>query len=236
MIYLFLGDYKKVLNKANSLVSSLLKKQPDATVLRFNQESFKGQDLNDLILLQGLFFNKNIIVFSKVFEDEESRETFSKKFQELKDSENIFVFAEENLDKKSLEKFEKFSEKIQKIEAVKKEKDSFNIFSLTELFCKKDKKNLWLLYLEAVKKTAPEEIYGILWWQIKTILIAKNSKNVADSGLKPFVFNKAIQALRSFKENEIEKIGLDLINTYHNSRRKSSNLEIDLEKWILKLN
>ena len=51
----------------------------------------------------GIIFDENEVLEEEDSdEDEENRESFSKKFQELKDSENIFVFAEENLDKKSL--------------------------------------------------------------------------------------------------------------------------------------
>jgi DNA polymerase III delta subunit len=234
MIYLFLGQYKKASKKASILVDALLKKQPDATVLKFNDVNFEKENIADLIATQGLFFNKNIIVLSKINEKEENKEKILENIGEIKSSQNVFVFIEESLDKKSLEKFKKNSEKIEELKSEeKKEKEKFNIFSLTDALGKKDKKNLWLLYCDAIKKSAPEEIYGILWWQMKTLLIVKKSNSAADSGLKPFVFNKSKTFLKNFRENELEKKAFELVKIYHNSRRKSLGLETGLEKWIL---
>jgi len=234
MIYLFLGQYKKASQKATSLVDALVKKQPDATVLKFNVENFDSRNIGDLIATQGLFFSKNIIVLSKIFDEDENKEAIVKSLAEIQASQNIFIFIEESLDKKSLEKFEKFSEKIQEVKSEeKKTAIPFNMFSLTDALGRRDKKNLWLLYREALKNGAAEEVYGILWWQLKTLLIVKQSKNAADSGLKPFVFSKATDFLRNFKDDEIEKKSFDLVKIYHNSRRQSSELEISLEKWIL---
>jgi DNA polymerase III delta subunit len=234
MIYLFLGEYKKASKKASVLVDALLKKQPDATVLKFNDENFQKEEIKDLISAQGLFFNKNIVVFSKINEKEENKEMIFENISEIQNSQNVFVFVEESLDKKSLEKFKKHSEKIEELKVEdKKEKEQFNMFSLTDALGQKDKKNLWLLYLKAIKKSAPEEIYGILWWQMKTLLIVKNSNSAADSGLKPFVFSKSKTFLKNFPGDEVEKKATELIKIYHNSRRKSSDLGVGIEKWIL---
>lgn len=234
MIYLFLGQYKKASQKAAGLVEALIKKQPDATVLKFNVENFAPRNISDLIATQGLFFSKNVIVLSKIFDETENKEAMVKSLAEIQASQNIFIFIEESLDKKSLEKFEKFSEKIQEVKGEeKKAAVPFNMFSLTDALGRRDKKNLWLLYREALKNGAAEEVYGILWWQLKTLLIVKRAKNTADSGLKPFVFSKASDFLRNFKDGEIEKKAFDLVKIYHNSRRQSAEMEISLEKWIL---
>ena len=234
MIYLFLGQYKIASQKATGLVEALVKKQPDATVLKFNIENFDSRNISDLIATQGLFFSKNIIVLSKIFDEIENKEVVVKSLADIQTSQNIFIFIEESLDKKSLEKFEKFAEKIQEVKGEeKKAKVPFNMFSLTDALGRRDKKNLWLLYREALKNGAAEEVYGILWWQLKTLLIVKQAKNAADSGLKPFVFSKAAEFLRNFKDDEVEKKAFDLVKIYHNSRRQSAELEIGLEKWVL---
>lgn len=234
MIYLFLGQYKKTSLKAIQLVDALLKKQPDATVLKFNNEHFGAQRIEDLIATQGLFFSKNIIVLSKVFDSTDNKDLVLKKISDIKSSQNIFIFIEESLDKKSLEKFEKYSEKIQEVKGEeKKSVPQFNMFTLTDALGRRDRKNIWLLYRDCISRGSAEEIYGILWWQLKTMLIVKKSKNVAESGLKPFVFNKTSDFLRNFKDSEIEDRAFGLVSLYHNSRRQSVELEVQLEKWIL---
>lgn len=237
MIYLFSGDYKKASQKANQLVGALLKKQPNAVFLKINSENFKSQNLDDLIVAQGLFFSKNIILFLRICETEDFAEEIYDKFSEMKTSENIFIFVEENLAKKTFDKFKKVAEKIEELAGIEKEKkERLNVFYLTELFLKKDKKKLWLTYLNFIKEEIPaEEIYGILWWQLKTLLIVKKAENEKAAGLKSFVYNKTKRALGNFKEGEIENLAFTLINLYHNSRRQSADLQIGLEKWILAL-
>ena len=133
MIYLFLGQYKKTLQKANQLVEALVKKQPEVMVLKFNIENFNYKNIDDLIATQGLFFSKNIIVLSKIFDEIENKEGVVKNLKEIQASQNIFIFIEESLDKKILEKFEKFSEKIQEVKGEeKKAAMPFNMFSLTD--------------------------------------------------------------------------------------------------------
>jgi hypothetical protein len=236
MIYLFLGEYKEASDKANGLANSLLAKQTQANLIKINTENFLLFNLSDLIASQGLFFSKNIFLFSKVLESPDIHKLILDKISDLAQSDNLFIFVEEDLDKKTFEKFEKKANKIQEIKSDKlKQKKEFNIFILAEALAKKNKKDLWLLYLENLKRATAEEIYGIFWWQIKTLLLIEKNSNAKDAGLKPFVYSKNEKFLANFKENEIEKIGAELIRIYHQSRRGGVALEIALEKWILKL-
>lgn len=149
------------------------------------------------------------------------------------ESDNIFIFSEETVTKPITKAFEKYEANIQdfgKEEKVKENK--FNMFSLTDALGARDKKNLWLLFQEAVKSGSPEEIHGILFWQVKNLALVKTSST--NPGMNPFVYNKTSGYAAKFTFEEIQKMARDLVYMFHN-RDTYSTLDIDLEKFILAL-
>jgi len=148
MLYLLHGpDSERGREKLGSLLESLYKKKPDASVIRIDDEQFDASALDELISGQGLFERKQIIVFDNVFRNTVAMETISQSLKDVASSQNIFIVFEEMLDKKILAKLQKHAEKIQKFD--KKDsgvaKKPFDIFSLTDAFVKRDKKKLWVL-------------------------------------------------------------------------------------------
>lgn len=236
MIYLIYGDYKKVLKKGKDLIENLLSKQPNAVVQRYNVDNVTFTNLDYLIEGQGLFFDKQIIVFSKVLENKETTEILSLKIKELSDSKNIFIFQEEKVLKTLIKKFEKNGAKVQFFEGKEQfEKEKINVFEIANTFLLRDKKNTWLLYQKYINEgISAEEIFGILWWQIKTLLLAEKCKNAKEAGIKDFPFNKAKGALKNFKKGELEKIAGDLIQIYHDARLQGVDLALKLEEFVLK--
>jgi hypothetical protein len=157
----------------------------------------------------------------------------------IADSENVFVFLETDLKADRLKSFEKLAEKVQKFSLpAKKGKDrpEFNIFSLSEALGRKDKKTLWKLYRLAIDESfPPEEISGVLFWQIKSMIVAGEAKTAAQSGLSPFVFAKARNFLKNYSIAELKKNSSRLVSIYHDSRRGISDFEVGLERFILEL-
>ena len=236
MIYFLYGDSAKIFSKANQLIDVLIKKNPEATFLKIDQENFNQYDINELIGGQSLFIKKQIIYLKRLIEDKEAGEEFVKRIKEIKESENIFVIAEEKLNKKEFNKIEKNSEKVQIFEETKEvNKQEKNIFVLTDMLGNRDSKNLWVLYQEFIKYVRPEEIHGILWWQIKSMISVSKSKDVVESGLKPFVYNKNKRFNNNFSDQELEEKADELINMAHESRRSGLGLELALEKFILNI-
>lgn len=250
MIYLLHGtDTEKSRNKLRELVAVMMKKKPDAGHMKMNDEDFDASRLDELAGVAGLFTSKVIVEMDNVFRNKEAKEIILDKIKEIKESENIFIFLEEKLDKKSLEKFEKHSEKIQ---VFGKESDGrifgvgdtgknfnindFNIFAVGDAFGRRDKKGLWVLYQKATRRSIPtEEIHGLISWQARAMLLASRSNNVSDSGLKPFVYQKSSGFARNFKPDELENLSLKLVSIYHDARRGKMNPENALEKFILEV-
>ncbi|NQV87957.1 MAG: hypothetical protein HQ402_00170 [Parcubacteria group bacterium] len=236
MIYFLYGtDENKAREKLHELTNSLLKKKPNAELFKIDSEHWDPAQLEEFIGGQGLFADKYIVIVDKVFESLDIREIISDKLKELKESNNIFVFLEGEVDKVTLGKIEKNAEKVQKFE--KKEtfaKKKFNIFSLTGAFGDRDKKNLWILYQKALQSgVEPEEVHGILFWQLRSMISAQSSKNAESAGLKPFVYQKSIGYGKNFTKQELENLSTSFISIYHDARRGIKDFDIALEKFLL---
>ncbi len=237
MLYLIYGDdFEKARGKARELIAALQKKKPGAEVFRLEDEMVSVSKLDELAGSQGLFEKKYIVFADNVFRSEEAKEIVLGKLETLAESENIFIFLEGELSKTDLKQLEKFAEKVQRFSGAMKKEKPFNIFSLTEKLGQRDKRGLWVLYQKALAQgLAPEEIHGILFWQIKAMLAAVLVKTAEEAGFKPFVYQKAKNFSRNFSPAELKNLSSKMVSVYHNSRRSGPNLDIALERLILEI-
>ncbi|MFA6397882.1 MAG: hypothetical protein WDK96_03520 [Candidatus Paceibacterota bacterium] len=239
MIYLIYGsDIKRKREASNKLANSIVgldsKKNDMVPFFKITDVDFNQNQLEEFIFGTGLFDPNYVILLENVLENEETEEFILSKIKEIEVSHNTFIFFERDILKPILSKFEKHSKKVEKFELdEKKELKGFNIFSITDSFGRRDKKSTWLLYQEAMNSNLdPEDVLNILFWQIKTILISKGNSE-KDSGLKPFVFKKAFGFSKNFKDEELKNISSKLTSIFHENRRKTMDLKIEVEKFIL---
>lgn len=238
MLYFFYGtDKDTAREKANALIRSLCKKKPDAELFRIEPENWNEARLEEFISSQGLFNNSYIVHIVSLFELPEAKEVFVDKLGEIGESANIFIAQEEEVDKKTLLAITEVAEKVQLFESKGgKKKPEFNIFSLTDAFGRRDRKNLWVLFQKAVQSGAvPEEIHGILFWQLKSMLIASGYESASGAGIAPFVFAKSKSFLKNYSETELKTLSSRFVSLYHDSHRGIHDFEIALERLILTL-
>ncbi len=239
MLYVLHGtDTIKTREKLHELVSSLLIKKPNASHILVDSDSFNETELPELLYGQGLFARKYIISFDHLFSDKNIKEIVLKNIKEIGQSENIFVILEDEIPKTFLRKVEKYATKVQlyNTHTLSRNKDSFNTFSLAEALGKRDKKNMWLLFQKAkFHNVADEAIVGILFWQVKVMLLARSSQAVGDVKLNPFVYKKALQFQKNYSVGELQRISKTLISLYHNARRGLGDLGVEMEYLILGL-
>src|SRR3989338_7960786 len=243
MFYFLYGeDGDKARKKAHDVIEGLVKKRPKASFFKDDGENFNLGKLTEFIGGQGLFDNKQIVFLDNILEDKEIKEAVLDKIIEIKESPNAFVFLEKKADKATLGKMEKSAEKVQEFKVAGdvgfsgKSVNKFDVFSLTDVFGRRDKKNLWALYQEALSQNiSPEEINGILFWQLKSMLVASLSKDANESGLKPYVFQKAKTFARNYTEDEMKKMSSVFVSVYHDSRRGIHDFDIALERFILSI-
>lgn len=238
MIYLLYGtDTIKSRRKLHTLLDSLFVKKPDASFMRVDGENFDEGRIDEFVGGQGLFENKYIIVFDNLFTDKETKDAILKKIKEISQSQNIFIFLEEKLNKTELNRFEKYAEKIQKIDVDQNLSASgrkFDIFSLTDAFGRRDRKGLWVLYQKAkLNNVSDEEVHGILFWQVKSMILSLSAKDAKESGLNPFVFRKSLGFLKNYSESELKRILSTLVSLYHDTRRGIHEMDTALERFIL---
>ena len=79
------------------------------------------------------------------------------------------------------------------------------------------------------------ELIGILWWQLKTLLLAQKTGNASEAGMKDFPYKKAKQALPNFAAGEVESLSLSLLTLYHQGHSGEVDIDEALELWLLSL-
>ncbi len=240
MLYLVHGtDNGGAREKVHELLGVLSAKKPNAEIFRVTSEDWSDDKLTELIGGQGLFERKNIALLDTILSSKETlkeiAESFLTRLEEMAGSDNVFIVLEKEIDAKALAKFEKKAQKVWKCDIkARTEKKDFNVFALTDAFGRRDKKTLWALYQKAILNgSEPEELHGLLFWQVKSLLVAAQAKSADEAGLKPFVWSKAQSFLKNFKEGELSRISSSLVNMYHRARRGEVDFEVELEMFVL---
>jgi len=236
MIYLLYGDNSEesrraVNKKASALAAELIKKKPDASLFILTADNWNDAAIDEYTGSQGLFEHKYIVLMKNVLP-----ELFLEKIDLFAVSPNIFIIAESGVDKATLKKIEKKAEKIQEIKGTtdKKSAYDFNIFDLATALGEGDKKRLWILYRHAVDTgKASEEIHGIFFWQVKSMILASRSSSADLAGLKPFVYSKSKRYAEHFTSAELAHILERLVSIYHDAHRGLTDFETALEIFIL---
>lgn len=198
------------------------------TPTHIHHEDLQEKKIDDLVSVQtGLFGDKEMYVIhslARILDIKNLLEGYA-------ESDNIFIFSEDTITKPITKIFEKHESTIKDFgKEEKKKENKFNMFSLTDAFGARDKKNLWLLFSEALAHGSPEEIHGILFWQVKNLALVKSVKE--NPGMNPYVYQKTSGYAAKFTLEEIQKMARDLVGMFHN-RDTYSTLDIELEKFIL---
>ncbi len=238
MIYFLYGsDSDRARIKAHELMDALIIKKPDALLFSYDSENFDSVQFESLISSQGLFEQNHIIFLNRVLESVEAEEAIFSRLSEMKETTNICIFLEAEPKKALRDKIKKYSAQTQEFMLRERPKAyQFNSFALADALGARDKKELWSLYQEAIfEEKSPEELHGLLFWQIKAMLLSANSKNADEAGLKPFVYGKASRFAKNYSLNELRKKSSELIDVYHEARRGGDEMGEGLEKWILKV-
>lgn len=154
--------------------------------------------------------------------------------KELAESQNIFIVLEGALLADAKKKYAKHAKTVEEFTAQKAER--FNSFTLAEALAKKDKKNLWVLLQEAnAAGLRPEEIIGMLWWQLKALRLAKLTRTAEEAGMKDYPYKKAKQSLGLFKAGEVEQLSRSLLELYHEAHQGKRDMDLALEEWVLRV-
>jgi hypothetical protein len=222
MIYLLVGNKTERKQKTQELCKGNI-------YTTIHPDEVKEKPLSEMLNTQtGMFGDLEYYLIYELARDIKKDELV-----EYQASENIFIFSEESITKPVRALFEKCSVTFFEFSEEKKETEKkFNIFALSDAFLQRDKKQLWLLFQEALGHVSPEEIHGLLFWQLKNMFMVKISDS--NPGLQPFVFTKTKKAIEKFSLEELSGLNQKFVHIFH-TRDTLSTLDIELEKLILSL-
>jgi len=227
MLHVIYGtDSHKTRKKLHQFLKS------DGEVFKLTSENWSEARFDELLVSRGLFESEYTVVLDHLFEKKDIREYVLERLKNIADSGQPFFLLEGKLDIAAAKKIEKFAKKIEKLDSPEA-KPSLNIFAITDDLARRDKKRLWISYLGLLSRgISAEEIHGILFWQIKNMML---SKKTADTGLSPFVYQKSLIGSKKFSGEELVKMSSQFVDMTHRVRRGFGDLDIMLEKWILEM-
>ncbi len=237
MVIFFYGNDTIAKRRAKDVfVADALKKNKGAVHLQISDAEFSREMIEPLVSENSLFGEKSIIELYNIFDTEENEQFVLGMLPALVASNNLFVFVENTFTKDILSKIDKSDAKTERFDTKAVFKKEWNAFALTDAFALRDKKNTWILFTQAIERgSSAEEIIGTLFWQVKTLLLIKGSKNptAENLGINPFVFKKALSASARFSEKEIATFNSRLVSIYHDSHRGLVDGEVALEQFLL---
>ena len=240
MIYLVYGkDWFRSREKIRELLEFFRVKIGDLGIFRIEGDDFDPAKLEELIRSQMLFEKKHIVFCDKIFENLQAQNFVEKNIEKIAATPNIFLFLEEELDKKLLDMFKKYSKKVQEFKvSYKPHKEmsfgDYNPFAICDAVAEKNKSRAWILFQKALLSGVPaEEVFYKIVWQIKALLLIK--KVPQDTGLHPFVVQKNLANVKNFTEKELADYSFALLKIYHDTRRGLEEFPLGLEKFLINL-
>lgn len=249
MLYLIHGNLRqKVVSAVSSLVDGLKKRKPNAEIFVMTEDDFNLTKIREFAESRGLFESKFIVVLKNVFSKKDTEDNLVKFLPALSASQNVFIFSEFGAIKSVIDAFKKAGGKLEEHKSdIKKgsnlfgladsrviSKDIFNVFSLADALGERNRKRLWVLFQQAKRRDIPpEEMAGMFFWQIKSMILAREAKSAGNSGLSPFVFQKSKRYNKNFSKEEELKLASNLVALYHDSHRGRVDFEVGLERLVL---
>lgn len=185
MIYLFCGDDAK--NKHGNYEKFIESISIGVETFFIGKNDFNPVQIENFYSGSGLFFTKCVVIFTNIFEKEETLDFILDKLNLISKSENDFVFLEGKLNKPVLDAFKKIKAEINIFELPKEKKEKYDNFLLAGAFGKRDKLHLWIYFRQAMDVgVGMEELIGVLFWKAKDMMLKKDFNKFSEFELKNF--------------------------------------------------
>jgi DNA polymerase III delta subunit len=235
VIYLFHGsDKKRSLARARELTDALLVKRPGALVFRVQTDPWDAGRFEELLVSGGLFAPAHVVVLNGVLAVSASAEAALESLADMKESGNVFVWVEGEIDEPKLKPITAVAEKVVESRGTAKATPiETNRFALADAVVGRDKKQAWRLLIEALADAVAEEVHGIVWWGVKSALLASRAATPEESGQKPFVHGKFKRMAAKWPEGELARFADRLVDVYHRAHEGRGDLGRGMEKAVL---
>ena len=170
--------------------------------------------LEPLISASSLFGEKVIVNLIQAMDLASSREEVVRLLPSMKESANIFIIDEPFADANRVTRLTKHAEKV--YDAREEKERDVDVFTLCNLFARRDKKGVWVEWMKVRDLDSPEAFQGALWWKMKTVwedtLSGKPTK---------------------FSREECEVFGEKILKSSIKAHRGEADLKVELEKVLL---
>lgn len=211
MLHLYLGTDRE---KARSKMAAEIGKVKGAEIVRITDANALS-DLAAAMQGGGMFGGIRAVMLEGILDNEEMRDAFLGELEFIASSPDHFFLLQEKVDAATRKRIEKYAEHTERFDSAKKAEDK-TIFQLANALRRRDKKALWIGYLEEIAKgSRPEAIHGILFWAAKSALLSAR----ADSPER----RRGAVLVSSLAELP------------HKARRQGFDLEYALERFVLSL-
>jgi hypothetical protein len=148
------------------------------------------------------------VILDNLFEKgakNDTKEFILERVKGMKEAEHVFLSLEGKVDSATLKKIEKYADKVQEFNVSggsnPSKKKFSEVFSVANFLANKDKKNLWISFIDLLGKgVAVEEIHGILFWKVKDLIL---------------------KGTRNYSKEELSKLSSDLVEMTHKVRQGS---------------
>lgn len=205
-----------------------------AQLVTVDTYNYQPGQLSDALGSSSLFGEQQWFVLDTPSDAPEFYEEVTGALDALAESANSFLVLEGPLLAADKKRYAKHAEATEEFLAEKAER--FNTFALADALAERDKRRLWVLLQEArLNGQRPEELIGILWWQVKAMRLAAQTPSPEAAGMKPFPYNKAKRALGKFPSKQLEGTAQSLLTLYHAGHAGERDLDLALEQWVLTL-
>lgn len=243
-MYFYCGKGSRLHERAKQKKRELLKKHPAAAHAVFDSETFSAAAMDALLESAGLFAGAHVVYCRNVSEHKEAPEYLKKRFTEIAASSHEFVFYEAEPPASLVALARRHAQKVEAVEGAPEQETrdvTPNLFSLGDALGARERRRAWVLYTETrARGSSPEEIFNVLFWQVKNILMVKQAESrgqasAATLGMKPFPFKKAKIFARHYETRELKELARELVEAFHESRYGGHELDLELEHFLLSL-
>jgi DNA polymerase III delta subunit len=177
-------------------------------------ETTPVEEVATLASTASLLGDTRVFVLSGALSGEQADEFFDL-VPGLVRSPHTFIFVEESLLKKQIDRLAKQGVVAEVSPKQAPTEEPFSIFALANTFATRDRKKLWLLFAEARRKeVAPEAVAGMLHWKVRDLLAKGGGK---------------------YQKSELVQLSRQLVAMYHDAHRGLGTLDLLLERFILRL-
>jgi DNA polymerase III delta subunit len=202
------------------------------TLETITADTYRSGLVSTAIGEQSLFGGETWYLFDTPSTNPEFKSDVLQLLDELAAAPGTYIVLEGVLLAADLKPFKAVTDAIEQFTAAKAER--INTFALTDALLRRDRRQMWLILQQAVQAgVTEEEIVGVLWWQLKSLLLADRTKTAKEASMKEFTYNKAKRSLGAFKPGEVEQLAARLLAGFHHVRVGKGQLSDVLERWIL---